>query len=233
MELYKNSSQPPKLIVFTKNIYCRIVAILFGLMIIGVLYFNPGSGIAEKDIKTSQNIAPSITAVPPGQEVEINRTESIATSPTANLGRKTLLNTSVKIAPDADNNNLWLPEIVLGSVSLLKPESLTVTGPGYLNPDQQRKLTSGKLTIEDIVIDETSAWKSQAIEFRNTTLEELLSIVSVWYNVQIVFQDEKARSISLGGSIRRDIPLKDLLSSISVIAGARVKQVGNQIVVAK
>lgn len=81
---------------------------------------------------------------------------------------------------------------------------------GLLKPGQQAVVNSKIKILDDVDLDEVMGWKNGYFEFNNSSLQNVLSQVSRWYNVAIVYQgNNKPRQFM--GEIQRDLNLSEIL----------------------
>jgi transmembrane sensor len=94
--------------------------------------------------------------------------------------RTTLLEGSVKVS-------------LIGATS----ESLVLV------PGQQAVVHDAQMTRLTVDAEDATAWKDGLFVFDNETLEHALVKISRWYDLQVVYEDEAARKITVGGSVSR------------------------------
>ena len=104
-------------------------------------------------------------------------------------------------------------------ISLVEGKVLVSIGQSekFLNPGQQSIHIRGEADLEVISTDLTNeiAWKDGLFNFDKKPLEEILNILSRWYDIEdIHFQNEEKKNMIFSGTLRRTKTIGDLLVSI-------------------
>lgn len=99
--------------------------------------------------------------------------------------------------------------------------------PVVLKPNQESTLTGSNISIKAVDASEAYAWTDGEYIFRNTSLETVMHTVSRWYDVEVVYEDEKAAQVLLGGAISRSSKMTDVLEMLEVTANIHFK-IGNK-----
>lgn len=93
----------------------------------------------------------------------------------------TLVEGSVKVSNSKSNN-----------AEMLKP-----------NEQAQVDVSSGKLTKRAVDVVNFVGWKSGKYVFSEQSLEDIMHVLARWYDIQVVFQDESIKKMTLSGTIKR------------------------------
>lgn len=81
-----------------------------------------------------------------------------------------------------------------------------------LKPGQQGALSaSGDLKIEEADIMQAIGWQQGDFVFRGETLEEVFRTVARWYNVEVRYQRNDVRYITVGGTVSRSRSIRAVL----------------------
>lgn len=81
-----------------------------------------------------------------------------------------------------------------------------------LVPGQQSILTQdGRLQVKEVDIDQVIAWQHGDFVFRGETLEEVLRTVARWYAVEVRYERDAAKRITVGGTISRSRSIRAVL----------------------
>jgi len=79
-----------------------------------------------------------------------------------------------------------------------------------LKPGQQAVVNNQIKILDEVDLDVVMGWKNGYFEFNNSSLQNVLSQVSRWYNVAVVYQgNNKPRQFM--GEIQRDLNLSEIL----------------------
>ena len=87
------------------------------------------------------------------------------------------------------------------------------------------------ISVEKVDTELYTAWIDHRFVFRGQTLEEIMSTLARWYDFDIVFADEEARTIRLSGRLNRYDDIRVLLRTYEEVAGVHFGIRGREIVV--
>lgn len=98
--------------------------------------------------------------------------------------------------------------LVSGKVQIYTADDSCVLKPSYqaLLDKSDRKLDTKKVDVEEFV-----AWKDGKLNLRNQRLEDILTRLSKWYDINVFYANEKAKDIRFYVNINRYSDLNDLL----------------------
>ncbi|WP_316816144.1 FecR family protein [Pedobacter nyackensis] len=102
-----------------------------------------------------------------------------------------------------------------------------------LTPGQQAVLNAKDLKIANVDIENEIDWKNGDFVMNNAKLEDVLRKVARWYNVQIIYEDEKPVDLNLSGIVSRSKNISSVLSLIEATGKVRFKVDGKTITVMK
>ncbi|WP_316788354.1 FecR family protein [Pedobacter frigoris] len=114
-----------------------------------------------------------------------------------------------------------------GSVSV----NSAIAGSAMLKPGQQSLLSGNNLKVAVADVDAAIAWKNGEFRFNDEKLESIMHKVSRWYNVEVVYQDDKLRTEPFGGVITRFAKVSELLKMLELTQEVKFKIENNTIVV--
>lgn len=116
--------------------------------------------------------------------------------------------------------------------------SVKVTIPGkgssvWLKPGEESEIrvNEDKIAIRRIDAEETLAWKNGEFVFHEESLENIMRKIARWYNVEVVFLDDKKREVTFGGSISRFSNLSKVLKMLELTDLASFKIENNKVIV--
>ena len=89
------------------------------------------------------------------------------------------------------------------------------------------------ISVEKVDTELYTAWIDHRFVFRGQTLEEIMSTLARWYDFDIVFADEEARTIRLSGRLNRYDDIRVLLRTYEEVAGVHFNIRGREIVISR
>lgn len=124
-----------------------------------------------------------------------------------------VLGTQFNISSYADNPNIYttLAEGKVEVSSISNPEVTLM-----LRPSEQSILNSNNNQIQKRTVDVNQyvAWKDGRFVFREQTLEEIMHTLSKWYDVQVVFSNERDKKLMFTGNLERYADFGEILAKI-------------------
>ena len=104
--------------------------------------------------------------------------------------------------------DIAMTTLVSGSVEIMGGDRPYVLVPGeqIVYRKEQRQATIRGVDTELYV-----SWKDGYYKLRNTSLEEIMSTLSVWYGVEVSYRDEAAKELAYSGRLRRYDRIEDIL----------------------
>lgn len=124
--------------------------------------------------------------------------------------------------------NIVQTVLVEGKVSLESKDKQVV-----LRPNQKADFDSGSedWTIENVDVSSYVAWKDGNFVFDNKSLEYIMNKLSLWYDVDVRYSDERVKSVKLSGDMKRYKNIQELLYFFERISDVRFVIKGKQITV--
>lgn len=98
-----------------------------------------------------------------------------------------------------------------------------------LKPGEQAKVSGGIKVEKEVNLDEVMAWKNGYFQFDHASLQAVLSQISRWYDVDVVYQGRNEPR-EFVGAIQRDLDLSEVLKILEKNK-VRFKIVGKELVV--
>ena len=85
-----------------------------------------------------------------------------------------------------------------------------------LIPGQQAILNKSTNEIKIAVVETRHeiSWKNGLFSFKNKSLEDIMSVLSRWYDVEVKFVDEELRTVKFNGQLRKNQQLGNILELI-------------------
>lgn len=95
------------------------------------------------------------------------------------------------------------------------------TGESVILDPSQRMVydrETGEIVLETVNTSIYTSWTRNMFIFEGQTLEEIMTTLSRWYDVQIVFESEDIKNLTLSGRLNRDQDIRTLLDAYKEIA---------------
>ncbi len=99
-----------------------------------------------------------------------------------------------------------------------------------LRPGQQALFGGNNLLVNQVDAEEAVAWKNGYFNFSNTNLETIMRQVSRWYNVEVVYQDNKVKNQLFSGNVSRFENASQVLSVLELTGLVHFKIEGRRII---
>ena len=103
----------------------------------------------------------------------------------------------------------------------------------YPNEQGAIELKTGNLVKKQVDVQAYIGWKNGRFIFERQTLEDVMRTLSLWYDVQVVFQSEKARHIEFTGNLRRYDDFGQIVSMLALACPAKFNVSGTTIYIAE
>ncbi len=109
------------------------------------------------------------------------------------------------------SDNFIATTLIEGRVAVTHIDSSVI-----LKPAQQAIVinTDSNIVINTVDVDNEIAWKNGFFSFEKQSLSEILKILSRWYDVTIVYEDEAKKNFMFSGVLKRTSNIKELLINI-------------------
>jgi len=139
------------------------------------------------------------------------------------------------------NINSYADELVTkttlleGSVRLTSFINKARSGKSYLlKPGEQAIAGKGDVvSITNVDVNEAVDWKNGLFVFNKESLESIMRKLSRWYDVEVVFEDERLKKQLFGGRVSRFSSVTEVLDVLELTDLAHFKVVGRRIMVVK
>jgi transmembrane sensor len=100
-----------------------------------------------------------------------------------------------------------------------------------LKPNDQARLDfSGKITVDQVDVQEAIAWKNGKFIFNSENITDVMRKLSRWYNVEVVYKNERPVT-TFTGSISRYDDISKILDKINYTGAVHLTVEGRRIVV--
>ncbi|MFI2743697.1 FecR family protein [Zhouia sp. PK063] len=86
----------------------------------------------------------------------------------------------------------------------------------FLLPNKQAdvNLNTDKVDVKTVDADAESAWRNGLFVFQSKSLQEITTVLSRWYNVNITINNTHLDTINFKGTLNKNIPLDEVLDLI-------------------
>lgn len=86
----------------------------------------------------------------------------------------------------------------------------------YITPNQQSiiNLKSGDITIKPIDAYNEVLWTKGIFSFKSKTLKEIMTVMSRWYDVEVVFKNTELEKVKFNGVLSKNDNIKEILTII-------------------
>lgn len=85
-----------------------------------------------------------------------------------------------------------------------------------LNPTEQSKLNliSKEIVVTEVDVYSETAWKNGFFSFKGKPLNEIMKVLSRWYDVKVVFTSTEVENVKFNGVISKNEKIEDILQII-------------------
>ena len=139
-----------------------------------------------------------------------------------------VLGTAFNVKSYVDEPGIYTT-LVQGSVAILRdgqPEKIIKPGEqAYYNKGV------GMLSISPVDVNEFTAWKDGLFYFKDITLEEILRIVARWYDLEIFYMNQSAKSVVYSGKMPMYSSVEDVLRKFEISGDVRFELQGRALTV--
>ena len=139
-----------------------------------------------------------------------------------------VLGTSFNVKSYVDEPGVYTT-LVEGSVAILRdgqPEK-------KIKPGEQAYYNKGvgTLSIAEVDVNEFTSWKDGLFYFKDIALEEILRIVSRWYDLEVFYMNQGAKSVIYSGKLPMYSSVEDVLRKFEISGDVRFELKGSTLTV--
>lgn len=102
---------------------------------------------------------------------------------------------------------------------LIKPGEQTILFP------------SGEMKVEQVDVFKVLAWKQGDFAFRGERLEEVLRVIARWYDIEVKYEREASKEITVGADVSRSKTIRSVLDLMEQTEKVRFKVTGRVVTV--
>lgn len=121
--------------------------------------------------------------------------------------------------------------LVTGKITVQKGEVKKI-----LKPNQQSKISHGSdiINVSEVDVSEEIAWVNGLFTFNEMTLDEMMKVLSRWYDATIIFESAKQKQFVFTGILERTESIKDILKNIEDTSEGEISfEITNKTVIIK
>ncbi len=137
-----------------------------------------------------------------------------------------VLGTSFNVRSYTDED--WVETVLEeGSVRMNRGKDSVILRPGYkavYQPNENIQVTSVNTELY-------TAWRHGQYIFTNESVENILKQLSRWYNIEVFYCNEAAKSVIFSGDVRKYDNITTLLEAMEIAGGVHFKINGNTLIV--
>ncbi|MFR7809173.1 MAG: FecR family protein [Butyricimonas faecihominis] len=139
-----------------------------------------------------------------------------------------VLGTSFNVKSYVDEPGVYTT-LVEGSVAIFRdgqPEK-------KIKPGEQAYYNKGvgTLSIAEVDVNEFTSWKDGLFYFKDIALEEILRIVSRWYDLEVFYMNQGAKSVIYSGKLPMYSSVEDVLRKFEISGDVRFELKGRTLTV--
>jgi transmembrane sensor len=117
--------------------------------------------------------------------------------------------------------------LLKGSVEVTAGDNVSLLKPG-----QQAKVTNN-ITVAEVNTQAVIAWKNGYFMFDDDKLDDIMRLVSRWYNIKVIYADESVKDETFGALSTRFANISILLNIMEQTGNAHFKINGSTITISK
>ena len=136
-----------------------------------------------------------------------------------------VLGTSFNVS---DYANIFVTTLVSGNVQVNTKHQDYV-----LDPSMQIQVEGEKVSVDRVDVKEFTAWKDGLFVFKKRRLQEVMDILSRWYDVDVFYQNVDLQDLHFTGTIQRHSEIVDVLTFLEKTDMVKFNLEGKTLIVFK
>jgi transmembrane sensor len=95
----------------------------------------------------------------------------------------------------------------------------------FLKPNQQSRIiqNSNSIDVSAVDVSHEVAWIRGMFSFNEESLENMMEVLSRWYDVEVVFESSEKRNFEFTGILEKTKSIEDILKLISATSGGDIE----------
>ena len=134
---------------------------------------------------------------------------------------------NIKSYPQQD---LIMTTLEEGSLKIVLPQEEHVMTPGT---QVRYAKSTGSADIRQVETELYTSWKEGYYFFKQMKLEEIMSTISIWYNLDIVYEHDESKQMLFSGQLKRFDNFRELLDNFEMTNTVKFKIEGKKITIRK
>lgn len=124
--------------------------------------------------------------------------------------------------------------LIEGSVQITNTSKAITNHKITLRPNQQSIIANNQEKIQVRTVDPETviAWKNGYFIFDDETLESIMQKIAIWYDVDIIYQDD-LKNLKFGGIIARSNPISEVLKLLERTGNVNFNVTGKKVTILK
>lgn len=118
--------------------------------------------------------------------------------------------------------------LVEGKISILAKGKEFMMSPSQL---ADFDVSAGTLDVREVDLTPQLAWTKGLFIFNNQTLEQIMSTLSLWYDMEVFFQNPALEELHFTGCVKRYEAVDNILKALSESVGVRINKQGKTLTV--
>lgn len=122
------------------------------------------------------------------------------------------------------------------SVALIRGKvgvKTTNTEEKMLKPGEEAIIDANGVSVQTVDVSPYVAWNTGTVSFEGYTLEKIMEVISLWYDIEVQFENDSLRTKTFDGVLSRYEPLDNLLKSLNLVMSLKITHEGNIVNVRK
>jgi transmembrane sensor len=105
----------------------------------------------------------------------------------------------------------------------------------YLNLNQQSNLNieENQISVASVNVYNEISWKEGVFSFRKKSLEDIMKVLSRWYDIDVSFENPELKKAGFNGVLGKDQSIEDILEIIKGFGVIKEYELKNRKVVVK
>lgn len=102
-----------------------------------------------------------------------------------------------------------------------------------IKPGQKWTMVNGQWTVSDIDVAPYVAWNTGTFVFHDCSFKKLMSVLSVWYNLDVTYRDSDINNIRFTGTLDRYEDFGNTKRAIEIITGLKIDHHNGKVIIGK